>query len=131
MDIPTTISIIVGTLSVAIACFAMVQAQSAARESRANYDKTKDVLGQIDKKAEVIEKVVADNQRELFDTVKKLAIPEKPDPGEAIGMSQESDTPAELFKAIIQDPDKFNSVISTLGQLPQRADNNDEGRREV
>ena len=70
MDIPTTISIIVGTLSIAIACFAMVQAQSAARESRANYDKTKDVLGQIDKKAEVIEKVVADNQRELFDTVK-------------------------------------------------------------
>ena len=123
MDIPTTISIIVGALSVAIACFAMVQAQSAARESRANYDKTKDVLGQIDKKAEVIEKVVADNQRELFDTVKKLAIPEKPDPGEAIGM--------ELFKAMIQDPDKFNSMISTLGQLAQRADNNGEGRREV
>ena len=123
MDIPTTISIIVGALSVAIACFAMMQVQSAARESRANYDKTKDVLGQIDKKAEVIEKVVSDNQRELLDTVKKLAIPEKLDPGEAIGM--------EFFKAMIQDPDKFNNMIPTLVQLSRRADNNDEGRREV
>jgi hypothetical protein len=123
LDIPTTISIIVGTLSVAIACFAMVQAQTAARESRANHEKTKDVLGQIDKKAEVIEKVVADNQRDLLETVKKLAIPEKPNLGEEIGM--------EFFKAMIQDPDKFNSMIPTLVQLSQQADNNAEGRREV
>ena len=123
MDIPTTISVIVGALSVAIACFAMVQAQTAARESRANHEKTKDVLGQIDKKAEVIEKVVADNQRDLLETVKKLAIPEKPDLGEEIGM--------EFFKAMIQDPDKFNSMIPTLVQLSQQADNNAEGRREV
>ena len=122
MDIPTTISVIVGALSVAIACFAMVQAQTAARESRANHEKTKDVLGQIDKKAEVIEKVVADNQRDLLETV-KLAIPEKPDLGEEIGM--------EFFKAMIQDPDKFNSMIPTLVQLSQQADNNAEGRREV
>ena len=123
MDIPTTISVIVGALSVAIACFAMVQAQTAARESRANHEKTKDVLGQIDKKAEVIEKVVADNQRDLLETVKKLAIPEKPDLGEEIGM--------EFFKAMIQDPDKFNSMIPTLVQLSQQADNNAEGRRKV
>ena len=123
MDIPTTISVIVGALSVAIACFAMVQAQTAARESRANHEKTKDVLGQIDKKAEVIEKVVADNQRDLLETVKKLAIPEKPNLGEEFGM--------EFFKAMIQDPDKFNSLIPTLVQLSQQADNNAEGRREV
>ena len=120
MDIATTISIIVGALSIAIACFAMVQAQSAARESRANYEKTKDVLGEIDKKATVIEKVVADNQRELLETVKKLVIPEKPDPGEEIGL--------EFLKAMVQDPDRFNTMIPTLIQLSQQVDKEDGGR---
>ena len=114
MDIPTTISIIVGAVSVIVACFAMWMANSANRESRANYEKTKDVLGEIDKKATVIESVVAENQRELLDTVKRLAIPERPDIGEEIG--------AEFLKTLLQDPDRFNAMIPTLMDLSNQVD---------
>ena len=112
MDVTTAISIIVGAVSVVVSSFAIWLAQSAGRESRANYEKTKDVLAEIDKKATVIETIVADNQRELLETVKKLAIPEKPDPGEEIGL--------EFLKAMTRDPDSFNKMLPTLMQLSQQ-----------
>ena len=113
MDIPTAVSIIVGAVSVVVSCFAMWMAKSASSESRANYEKTKDVLSEIDKKATVIESVVAENQRELLETVKRLAIPEKPDIGEEIGV--------EFLKTMMQDPDKFSAMIPTLMELSKQA----------
>lgn len=77
MDVPSTVSVIIGAVAVAVSLFALWLAWLAARESRENFQKTRDTLAEIDKRAAVIEAVVAENQRELLDTVKKLVIPEK------------------------------------------------------
>lgn len=106
MDVSTAISLIVGVVSVSIAIFAVVQASATAKESRDNFEKTRDVLAEIDKRAAVTEKIVAENQRELLDTVKKLAIPEKPDIGEEIG--------AEFMRALLQDPNNASELMSEL-----------------
>lgn len=103
MDVSVAVSVIIGAVAVAVSIFALWQASEAAKESRENFEKTKDVLAEIDKKAAVIEKVVAENQRELLDTVKKLALPEKPDFGEQVGL--------ELMRAAVQDPNMMNQFI--------------------
>ena len=52
----------IGVVSIVVAVFAIVQSHTSSRESRENFDKTKDVLADIDKKAELIERVVAEHQ---------------------------------------------------------------------
>ncbi len=94
------------------------QSSQAAKESRENFQRTKDVLATIDKSAAVTETIVAENQRELLDTVKKLAIPEKSEADEQMGM--------ELTKALMQ---LFTGGLTVGGspELPgQQSDQNQE-----
>ena len=94
MDVPSTVSVIIGTVSVTVAVFALWQALQAAKESRENFQRTKDVLAQIDKSATVTEKILAEHQRELLDTVRRLAIPEKSEADEQMGV--------EFVRALMQ-----------------------------
>lgn len=109
MDVPSTVSVIIGVVSVVVAVFAMRQASGAARESRENFEKTRDLLAEIDKRAAVIEQVVAESQRELLDTVKKLAIPEKPDANEQLGL--------EIIKSMMQNPSGMREVFEQFASF--------------
>lgn len=118
MDVPSTVSVIIGAVSMTVAVFALWQASQAARESRENFQRTKDVLAEIDKSATVTEKILAENQRELLDTVKRLAIPEKSEADEQMGV--------EITKAFMQ---LFTGGLTQGGspELPgQQPDQNQE-----
>ena len=121
MDIPSTVSVAVGILSVGLALFAVSQANAAARESRENFKQTRDLLAEIDKRAEVTEKLVSESQRELLDTVRRLVIPEKPDMGEQVGMA--------FLNLLTQDPDKFASSVEQMSDFSDRMSRQDAGGR--
>ena len=83
MDLTTTLSLIIGTTSIVLAIVAMTAAKSSEKASQDNFektrgimhdihDKTKDVLAQIDKKSEVIEKFTLNSQDHLLTTVTTL-----------------------------------------------------------
>jgi len=124
MDIFTTISLVTGVASIVLAIVAMVTASASEKRSQANfektqammqdiYDKTKDALAQVDKKAEVIESVVQRNQEQLMNTVTNLlnetVIPKKPDMNEQIGM--------QLMTGLLQDPSKMAENLQSLEDL--------------
>ncbi|MDE2669691.1 MAG: hypothetical protein OXI51_08550 [Chloroflexota bacterium] len=117
MDVPSTVSVIIGAVAVAVSIFALWLAWLAARESRENFQKTRDTLAQIDKSATVTEKILAENQRELLDTVKRLAIPEKSEADEQMGV--------ELTKALMH---LFTGGLTAGGspELPQQQSDQDE-----
>ena len=110
MDLPSVVAVVIGVVSIVVAAFAVVQSHTSNRESRENFDKTKDVLADIDKKAELIERIVAEHQRELMDTVRSLVLPQKPDMGEQIGM--------EFMKIMMQDPEKAKGLVEMMKSLP-------------
>ena len=109
MDIPIVVSLVVGFVSLVIAAIAMALGLLAQRESRSNYDRTKEVLAEIDKRAAVIEKTVTESERQLLETVRRLVIPEKPDIGEQVGI--------EMAKAMFDDPDKITNMMKTMKEL--------------
>ena len=112
MDVPSTVSVIIGAVAVTVSLFAFWMAWLTARESRENFQRTRDTLAEIDKKAAVIEKVVAENQRELLDTVKQLVIPEK-----------SSEAEKKFFRGLIGDIAK--AIFSGNGSDSRRV--RDEG----
>ena len=113
MDISFTVSLITGVVSVVLAVFAIWLGRSAERESRANFEKTRDVLAEIDKRASVIEKTVTESQQHLLNTVTNLlnqiAVPTKPDVGEQLGM--------EFLKNLMSDPSKAAQTLAALEPL--------------
>ena len=111
MDVPSTVSLIVGVVSVVVAAFAMRQANAAAKESRQNFEKTRDLLAEIDKRAAVTEQIVAENQRDLLDTVKKLAIPEKPDMGQEIGLA--------IMTKLLENPEGMSNSLEQFAKLAE------------
>ena len=104
------ISLIVGVVSIVLAIVAIWMSRSAERESRANYERTKDVLAEIDKRASVIEKVVTENQKQLLDTVTSLlretATPVKTDMGEQFGLA--------LMQTMLAEPEKGGQIMQSL-----------------
>ena len=97
-------------VSVTLAAVAIAVSLWAAKESRDNYEKTKDVLSEIDKKASVIERVIADSHKQLLDTVTA-----KPDMGEQFG--------AAFISMMMQDPAKARPLVELmkeLGEVGQR-----------
>ena len=115
------ITLVTGVASLILAIFAIWLGKSSERESRANfertqnimreyYEKTKDVLAEIDKRAAVTEKTVTDSQQQLLDTVtnilKEMAVPTKPDVGEQIGI--------EFFQSWMRDPEQATKSMEIL-----------------
>lgn len=121
------ITVVTGVVSVVLAVFAIWLAKSSERESQANfertqntmrdyYEKTKDVLAEIDKRATVTEKTVTDSQQQLLDTVtnilKEMAVPTKPDIGEQMGM--------EFLQSWIRDPEQATKSLEVLQTFADR-----------
>lgn len=116
VDIVTLIS---GVASLVLALVAISLSRTAERYARENfiqtqsmmqeqYDKTKDVLSQIDKRAAVTERTVADTQEKLLTTMttifSKLATPANSD--EQMGTM--------FMQMLLQDPDRMAQVIETM-----------------
>jgi len=115
MDIPTAISLVVAAVSLVVAVIAIFLGIVAQRESRSNYDKTKDLLADIKQTAGVIERTVSTSETQLLETVKTLAIPERPDPDQQMGMV--------MLQAMMQDPEKFGPLMETLSRFPNVSSN--------
>ncbi len=120
------ITVVTGVVSVVLAVFAIWLAKSSERESQANfertqntmrdyYEKTKDVLAEIDKRATVTERSVTDSQRQLLDTVTNLlnetVVPAKPDFGEQMM--------AEFLQNMMKEPAKANEFMAVLQSLAE------------
>ena len=118
-------SIIVGVASVILAILAISISRSSERESRANFEKTqalmhdydtknREVVAEIDKRAAVIEKTVAESHQQLLNTVTDLAVPPKAGFEERFG--------EQLLQILLQDPQKGSEVIQKLQPLVEMAD---------
>ena len=129
LDIPFVVSLIIGVVSIVLAIFAIWLGRSAERESRANfdqtkdtmrdyYDRTKEVLAEIDKRAAVTEKTVTESQQQLLETVtnllKQTAVPPKTDPAEEAQQA--------FFQTMLQDPDKGMQMIEKLAAFTQQSE---------
>ena len=98
------LSIVVAVVSMVLAAVAIGVSLWAAKESRYNYDRTKDVLTEIDKKASLIEKVITDSHKQLLDVATA-----KPDAGEQFA--------AAFLPMMMQDPKKAGEFIESLQPL--------------
>ncbi len=107
------ISLIGSIVSIILAIVSMQSSSEHERISRENYDKTKDVLAQIDKKIEVIERLNQEGYNKLQDTitniVEKTVIPQKEDVGEKLGI--------EFLKNVINNPKKGTEMLKSLAEL--------------
>ena len=129
------ITVVTGVVSVVLAVFAIWLAKSSERESQANfertqntmrdyYEKTKDVLAEIDKRATVTERSVTDSQRQLLDTVTNLlnetVVPAKPDFGQQVGL--------EFFQRMIQEPDKAPQLMAAIQPLIEQTETQQQSK---
>ena len=112
-DISFIISLITGVASIVLAAFAIWLGRSAERESRANFEKTRDLLAEIDKRATVTEKTVAESQQQLLSTVTNLlnqtVVPTKPDIDEELK--------AEFIRTVMQNPSQAGEMMKGLQPL--------------
>ena len=126
-QILTWLSLFVGVASLVLSCYTIWLARFTESETRLafqrnedrmreHYEKTKDVLAEIDKRAAVIDNTIQQSQQHLLQTVTTLlnetVIPKKPDMGEQLGM--------KFMESMMQDPKqmpKMLEMVKTLGAL--------------
>ena len=96
MDGVAIVSLVVGTVSVALALVAIVITAII-------YDRTKDVLSDISEKAAVIEETVSGTQAKLVDTVTEIAKPQKE--------TQEEMLMKALLPEMVKDPALMERMI--------------------
>ncbi|MEL6445069.1 MAG: hypothetical protein AAF089_13260 [Bacteroidota bacterium] len=124
LTIVEVFSLLSSVASLVLAVVAILMARSSERDSRANfdrtqeimnqqYDRTKDVLSEIDKRASIVERTVSDSQTKMLTTlttiINETVIPKRSDSGEEIGMM--------VMQAIMSDPDAGTKIISSLMPL--------------
>ena len=120
MDVPFTVSLVVGAVSIVLAVMAIWLSIQSERRSTENYDRTKDTLSEISKKAAVIEATVSNTQDKLVDTVTAIAKP-KEETQEDI-----------ILKAIMQNPQMFQQMVKMTeqqGKKPPGGGNNPKRQR--
>jgi len=120
LDSSIVVTVITGITSVVIAAFAVWQANQMRRESLDNYNKTRDLLAEVDKRAAVIQEFVSQNQTQLLDTVKELAIPAQPD------MEQ------QLLQAVTASPELMKMAIEGAKEpQPKQQPRRQQRRKQV
>ena len=70
-----TITLVMGVTSIVLALAAICYARDSARESRKNFQATRDLLSETDKRAAVTESAISQSHQQLLDTVTSLATP--------------------------------------------------------
>ena len=114
-------SIISSVFSIILAIVAITTSKNVEKQTQNNfdrtqsimqeqYDKTKDVLAEIDKRAAVTEKAVNESQNKILSTINKIVdesiITKKQDLGDQLGMM--------FMQLIIQDPERGEKLFETL-----------------
>lgn len=96
-----------------LAGFAIWLARTSERESRVNFDKTRDVLAEIDKRAAVTEKTVSESNKQLLDTLTTLlnqtAVPAKADVGDQFA--------AAFIQTMLTNPEQAGKMMQSLQPL--------------
>lgn len=102
-----TVSLVVGIVSIVLAVVAIWHSTRSERLSIQYYDKTKDVLAEIDKRAAVIESSVSSTQTKLVDTVIAIASP-KDEADEKMN--------ATLWEVVRQKPEIIERILDRASQ---------------
>ena len=111
MDAQFLISVAIGVVSVVLAVVAIWYSTQSERRSNENYNRTKDLLAEIDKKAAVIESTMSSTQGKLVDTVTAIARPREE--------TQEEMLMSYLLPSILERPELLER-LAALGE--QRSD---------
>lgn len=121
MDFLAIFSLIASIASVILAIVAITFSRSSEIHSRNNftenqkmmadyYDKIKNVLAELDKRATITEKTVTDSHEKLLNTVTSLIqetiFPKKPDIGEQFGTM--------FLQLMIQNPEAAAKMLETM-----------------
>ena len=129
LSIIDVISFLSSIASLILAIVAILAAKNSEREVRDNFEKTqrvmieyhertKEVLAEIDKKSEVIERTVSESQRQLMTTmtniINETVIPKKIDMGEQLGM--------QFMQQMFSNPEKANEMMGGLTQMMKFAE---------
>jgi hypothetical protein len=124
-DVLSWLSLIVGIGSIAISVFAIWYARTTEQESRGQFNKTKDLLSEIDKRSALIERTVSDSQKDMMATITRIidatVIPQKQNMGELFA--------AEMMQSLMQDPAKGAKTLKALQpfiDLAQQSKNSSE-----
>ena len=124
MDSIMWFTLISSIFSIILAIVAITTSKNVEKQTQNNfdrtqsvmqeqYDKTKDVLAEIDKRATVTEKAVNESQDKILSTINKIVdesiITKKQDLGDQLGM---------LFMQLIrEDPERGEKLIESLKPL--------------
>lgn len=121
LDIISILSLLVGIISIVLAIYSMASSKRAEERSKQNfidtqdkirdfYDKTKEVLNEIDKRSSTTETVVSNSQEKLLNTMTQIinetVIPKKEDMGEQLGMM--------FFQQLLSNPKNSSEMINAL-----------------
>jgi predicted component of viral defense system (DUF524 family) len=121
MDMLSIFSLFVGLTSIGMALYAMNSSKRSEERTRDNfertqammqqfYDKTKDLLNEVDKRASIIESVTTNSQEKLLSTMTTIlnetVIPKKEDMGEQLGLL--------FFQHLLSNPQNAASMMETL-----------------
>ena len=117
MNSVEVVSIILGIVSATLSIVAIVLSFKNERESRHNYELTKDALSKIAEKSALIEKTVNDSQSKIDQTINRIieetVLPQKEDMGEKFGMM--------MLQSVFNDPEKASTNMSNIKQLADLA----------
>jgi|GEM_PF-4699651 len=129
-DILAVLSFAVGIAAIGLAVYTLNMSARAERRSKQNftdtqnmmrdfYEKTKEVLNEIDKRATNTENLISGSQKELLSTITNIinetVIPKKVDKAEEIGML--------FFQQLLTDPEKavnsLNALLPLIDKIEQ------------
>ena len=100
----------VAIVSLTVGCFSIILASVAMVISILNYERTKDVLGEISKQAAVIEGTVSETQGKLVDTVTAIAKPKEE--------TKEDKLLGALLPSMVNNPEFLEQLIR-MGEQQQ------------
>jgi len=111
VTIADILSIGVGIASIVLAIVAIWFSWITGREVRDNFERTKEVLSNIEKKSAIVETTVTTAQKQLLESVTKIleetTIPQKISTDEQMGMA--------LLQLAAQDPKSFENLLKNMG----------------
>ena len=137
LSVVEVFSLLSSIASLVLAIVAIQMAKSSEQASRANFDKTqelmsqqyertKDVLAEIDKRAAVVERTVSEAQTQMLGTLTRIInetiIPQRPDAGEEFAMV--------MMQKLMQDPDAADKIMGSIMPLIEHGQRVQEAERQ-
>ena len=121
------VSIVIGGVSIVLACVAIATSVLSEWRSRANFDRTKDMLSEVTTTAERIDLQVGGTQEKLVDTVTAIANPQTAVDAMATAANQEQEGEqltmmTTLLPLMMSDPDMKAMIMKKFGEAMDSED---------